>query len=372
MSILLRLSYSHRISTYGSLSTTDRTAVDSLFGWSKNELSRDQLLATACLKTTFVNDTCEIPATHVLCERVKLRKKGGMFDQTVMIPAYISDCLIQANNKAANTNNDQQCASLFSTFLSAYSEPNTLFQLRPTRCFREYLYTNFSRTRDWFANKFWQRDVSASNVDGLNAKRIQVAMHVRRGDFFNYTNRVLIGDGTFVDVAGRLSEALDDIIGTTVPITIHMFSEGVSLQGERVKDNHDTSKMAAVYVDENGHIIRDESYWTQLFRTHTRWKRRQHVEVKTHIASDTIEAVKLMVRSDFFIGSISGLSVQVIRHIGRGLMLLPVHETEVGEEEHIVTFDYGRHGYDSFLREDKLYKMVARAVRRNRLACSVW
>ncbi|CAN8070290.1 unnamed protein product [Agarophyton chilense] len=366
MALVLGLSYSHRVSTYGSLSVRDEHAVERLFGWGDGELKRHDLLDRACLQVAYVNDSCETPASHVVCRRVLPRRRGGVFDQTVIIPDAVSDCLLVHGDDG-----EQQCGALFRSFVSAYGEPNTLFQMRPRRCFREYLYTNFSRTRDWFAHKYWHRDASKTRQLALERERVHIAMHVRRGDFFNYSERVLIPDATFVDVAGRIRMALDDMLGRRALLTVHIFSEGVSVSGERVKDNHDTSKMEAVYVDERG-VRRDAKHWQRLFERHARWRGRDGLVVRTHIASDTIEAVHMMAACDFFIGSVSGLSAQVVRHLGRGLLLLPLHQLELLRHEHAVLYDLARHGFDSFLRERQLYALLNHTVRRNRLACAAW
>ena len=200
-------------------------------------------------------------------------------------------------------------------------------------------------------------------------KRVQIALHVRRGDFFNYTNRVLVSDRTFADVVWRVKTGVDEVVGADVPMDVHVYSEGVA-KG-RVKDMHDTRLMERTYVDETG-TVRGANHWNEVIRQHRRAKKGD-VRVLTHFASDTLRSVRDMIGADFFVGSVSGLSVQVVRVFGRGVLVLPVWEGEVADEEmSVVSFDWQRNGMDSFLDEKVLYERIARSVRRNRLACAVW
>lgn len=405
MALTLGLTYSHRQSSYGSLTRDDPEAVENLFGWGAGEISRDYILDRGCLEVDYVNDTCEIPSPNIICRRVRTRRKGGLFDQTVIIPDEIAECFLQKGPEKQFV--DQNCYPLVQSFLAAYSDQNTLFQMHPKLCFRDYLFTNFSKTADWFAEKYWTNSFQGENDSSIQLKdgfkvaniaklsstentvketrrrnlsleqdRVHIALHIRRGDFFNYTNRVLIPDSTYADVSARVKIALDEMVNADVPTTVHIFSEGVA-NGEdtRTKDNHDTSTMRAVYVNEHGQKM-PSNYWNQLFRhqrrlSGTKW-RHKNLDVKLHIATDTIQAVHDMLASDFFIGSISGLSMQVVRNIARGIVFLPLHETEIEEDELVIPFDYERNAITSFVNETRLYELVAKQARRNRLSCSVW
>lgn len=420
MAFALGLTYTHRVSRYGSLSRDDALAVERLFGWGNGELTREYVLQKGCAEVDYVNDTCEIPATNVVCRRVRTRAKGGLFDQAVIIPDELAECFLQRGPEERIL--DQICFPVVQSFLAAYSEPNTLFQMRPKLCFRDYLFTNFSQTASWFSEKYWtggfyskaegeslmrmrsntvhrlpaaERQASVSmglpageNMSpvirtrelSLDPKRVHVSLHIRRGDFFNYTNRVLIPDATYADIAGRVKIALDEMMDANVPVTVHVFSEGVPAAKERLKDNHDISSMEKVYVNEFGEHM-PENHWSRMILRCPRFKAaygvgrgwsRPDIDVKMHIATDTIQALHDMLASDFFVGSISGLSMQVVRNIGRGLTLLPLHESEMLEDEFLVPFDYARNNIPSFLNETLLYEKVAQYARKSRLACTVW
>lgn len=379
LAFALGLTYAHRVSAYGSLTRVDEMAVEKLFGWGKGELTRSEVLEKGCAEVQYVNDSCEIPASAVVCNRVKTRAKGGWFDQTVVIPDAVAECYLRRGIEERYLG--QICSPLVKAFLAAYGEPNTLFQIKPRLCFREYLYTNFSHTAAWFSDKYWKRteDERGRQLE-LDTGRVHIALHVRRGDFFNYTNRVLIPDTTYVDMVGRIKVALDEVVQANVPITVHVFSEGVPASKQRLKDNHDIDTMDKIYVNERGERMPDD-HWVRIIRGCKRFcaaygvgrgLSRPDVHVQMHVATDTVDTLHAMIAMDFFIGSISGLSMQVVRNIGRGLVLLSVHETEILDDELLVPFDYARNNVASFLNESLLYEKVGYYVRKNRLACSTW
>lgn len=368
LSKMFNLTYSHRNSTYGSLTRENRNAVENLFGWGHAEIPREYLLSLGCAEKISVRDNCEIPGENVFCRRIRLRRDGGLFDRTVIIPDALAACFLQ---RGRDVDIERMCTTPVAAFLSSFPEPNTLFQLAPGRCYHHWLYTNFSGSADWFAGKYWREDIDRSilRIPSLNPKRLHIALHIRRGDFFNYTHRVLIPDATYTDMALRIKTAVDDMTGGDVPMTVHVFSEGVSTDG-RVKDNHDTRRMQAVYVNEHG-VRKKEGYWEEMLNNHVR-RRGKDLKVKMHIASNTIQTVHDMLTADFFVGSLSGLSMQVVRYVSRGVVMLPLHESEVEIGEEVVVFDYGRNGIDSFVNESEMYEAVGKYVRRNRIACSVW
>lgn len=379
LAFALGLTYAHRVSAYGSLTRHDEMAVESLFGWGRTELKRSRVLEKGCAEVHYVNDTCEIPASAVVCNRVRTRAKGGWFDQTVVIPDTVAECYLRRGIEGNYL--EQTCSPLVQAFLAAYGEPNTLFQMRPRLCFREYLYTNFSRTAAWFSDKYWGRaqDEKGKQLE-LETGRVHVALHVRRGDFLNYTNRVLIPDATYVDMVGRIKVALDEVMEANVPVTVHVFSEGVPASKQRLKDNHDIDTMRKVYVNEHGEQM-FAGHWARIIQRCERFRAlhgvgrglsRPDVQVQTHIATDTIDTLRTMIAADIFVGSVSGLSMQVVRNIGRGLILLPVHESEILENELLVPFDHARNNVASFVNESLLYEKVGFYARKNRLACSVW
>lgn len=379
LAFALGLTYAHRVSAYGSLTRHDEMAVERLFGWGRNELLRGYVLERGCAEVQYVNDSCEIPAGAVVCNRVRTRAKGGWFDQTVVIPDAVAECCLRRGVEQNHV--EQICSPLVQAFLAAYSEPNTLFQMRPRLCFREYLYTNFSHTAAWFSDKYWsaRQDERGGGLE-LETGRVHIALHVRRGDFLNYTNRVLIPDATYVDMVGRVKVALDEVMEANVPVTVHVFSEGVPEGNQRLKDNHDIDTMRKVYFNEHGEQM-PADHWARIIRGCGRFRAlhgvgrglsRPDVQVRTHIATDTIEALRTMIVADFFVGSISGLSMHVVRNIGRGLILLPVHESELLEDEFLVPFDYARNNVALFVNESLLYEKVGIYARKNRLACSVW
>lgn len=379
LALALDLTYAHRVSQYGSLTRDDPNAVENLFAWGQNELKRHDILQQNCAQIQNVTDACEVPAQQIICNRVKSRNHGGRFNQIVMIPDQLLECYLQKGIDSRIV--QQTCHPMVKMFMAAFDEPNTLFQMRPKLCFHQYLFTNFSQTASWFSDKYWMNaNDRANKVSTMDPKRIHIALHVRRGDFFNYTNRVLIPDNTFVDLVARIKIALDEIINTNLPLTVHVYSEGVPKNSQRLKDNHDIASMHNVYVNEFGKHM-PNNHWQRIIPNSLRfnsfygvgrgWKS-PDIKVETHIATDTILALHQMIAADVFIGSISGLSMQVVRNIGRGLILLPLHENEIMQHELLVPFDYARNAIPSFINETLLYQQLAHFARKNRLACSVW
>ncbi len=415
LALQLGVAYSHRVSTYGSITTNDPGAVERLFGWGAHEQTRDEVINGACARTQVVNDTCEIPAQSVVCDTLRSRLDGGTFDTAVYVPHELAECYLNRTEGKAGI--DTRCFALVRRFVTAFPEKNTLFITRPRLCFRDYLYTNFTYTAGWFHDKYWSAHESdgasksvaeislpkptntTTDVDGaerlveddeqlgskarrltLDARRVNIALHVRRGDFFNYTARVLIPDATYADMAARVIVALHEMHDANVPVTVHVFSEGVPRKRTRVKDNHDVASMDRVYADENG-MRKPPQHWSTLIRRHPRLAAgygvgrgyaRADVNVVMHIATDTVQALHDMLAADFFVGSISGLSVQVVRYLARGVVMLPIAKSELMDDELTLSFDYQRNGIPSFVNESLLYERVAEYARENRLACAVW
>ena len=415
LALQLNVAYTHRVSTYGSITTNDEGAVERLFGWGESEQSRDDVLSQACSRTATINDTCEIPATSVICESLRPPFQGGTFDSAVYVPHELAECYL--NRTEGKTGIDTRCYALVRRFITAFPEKNTLFITRPRLCFRDYLYTNFTYTAGWFHDKYWnahQNDGASKSIAKLllpppptnsndtiqldrteretipnpsktrqltlDPNRVNIALHVRRGDFFNYTARVLIPDATYADMATRVIVALQEMTNANPPITVHVFSEGVPRKKTRLKDNHDVSSMDRVYADETG-TRQPSNYWSKLIRRHPRLAASYgvgrgyastDVRVMMHIASDTVQALHDMLAADFFVGSISGLSVQVVRYLSRGVVMLPIAKSELSDDENTISFDYQRNAIPSFVNESLLYQRIAEYARDHRLACAVW
>lgn len=421
LAMQLGLAYTHRVSTYGSLTTQeDPDSVERLFGWGDGERSRDDVVAHACARTEVQNDTCEIPASSVVCTALRPPREVE-FVKAVYVPHELAECYLDRSQGKHTI--DQRCYTYVRRFLAAFPDPNTLFITRPRLCFRDYLYTNFTYTGGWFHDKYWaahendgasshihdliipERKTNESDADALDVnvdaldnaariaasrvaprqltldpERVHIALHVRRGDFFNYTSRVLIADDTYSDMAARIIVALHEAADANVPVTVHVFSEGVPVKHARLKDNHDVGTMDRVYADELGRR-RPPDHWQRLMRHQPRLSTaygvgrgyaRADVQVQMHIATDTVQALHDMLAADFFVGSISGLSVQVVRQLARGVVFLPIPRSELSDEELTVSFDYDRNGVPSFVNESLLYERVADYARENRLACAVW
>lgn len=159
---------------------------------------------------------------------------------------------------------------------------------------------------------------------------LNVAVHIRRGDFFSQTKRRMLSDQVY---ASTVADVLD-IIGSsgglfskTVPI-VHIYSEGKLL--ESAYSLHDVEGMDNVYYDENKKP-RSAKQWEDLVKKAEKSderlenKFRKRVKVKLHISEDTLGNMHEMVAADIFIGSDSSMSLGPVYMLSRGVRLLATH-----------------------------------------------
>lgn len=396
MSSYLNIGYTHRLAQYGSLTPDDDPlAVERMFGWLKGfELRRD-VLKRSCANIKHVNDSCRIERVGQLrCVELVPRSQGGEFDYLVIIPSEIVECNLEVGRR-------HTCRAKTDEFLAIHNNSDTLFQMASSRCHHEFTINGYDYTESFLRSKYWsfharygaisrppEREpkefaipsLSVSRALTLDPRRVHVAAHVRRGDFLFSPERQTIPDAVYADIVAEILHALRAAIGQSVPVTVHIFSEGVLLQDTDELGNHNITAMKPVYVNEHGKSTPDR-YWNSLLASHiNRHSKGDHpidavVDIKLHIATDTVTAIHDMIAADFFIGSNSGLSVVVVSAYSRGVILLPLEEdVPIGEgKDYLGRIQYAYTSKDpvGVLERGELTRRVVKAVETNKLYLSI-
>lgn len=376
----LHVSYLHRASRYGSLTTNDPRAVDRMYGLIALPETRISILRRACSEFAPARDPCSSRQRAIVCKQLRPRAKGGVFDHLVRVPATITECYLSSPVS--------KCADATSRFASAHPHPNTLFQMAPSRCSADYRLNDWEHSRKFLRDAYWgfharygtalprfsatellARVTSAQNWKksralSLDATKVQIAIHVRRGDFFNYTSREIIPDHMYADVVCEVKKALDKAVRAPVQVVVNVYSEGVS---KSMKDNHIIANMQQLYLDEHGNI-KGDGHWKALIAERMRLVNGSTtgMQVRMHIASDTIMALHDMIAADFFIGSRSGMSMAIIQLYGRGVLLLPVgrgHGVGNGRSGEHLRFAWGEGRKRAAILEKMLMARVKSFVR---------
>ena len=193
-------------------------------------------------------------------------------------------------------------------------------------------------TRGFFHTKYWNRHgrqgfwwphpEARERVYAVNysEKDLNIAVHVRRGDFFSERKRKMLKDSTYAKIIADVLDMVEEESGpfSRVRPVVHIYSEGRKVyQGGFL---HDTSHMDRLYYDENG-IPHTEDHWRKLLDRYAkhlsghRWPSK--VEVVMHISGDTLTDLHNMITADIFVGSESAMSVGLVRSLSRGVTVLP-------------------------------------------------
>lgn len=328
LAIHMRVGYVHRVATYGSLSPPeDPQAVERLFGWDRNLETRDDIFMSSCAEVEYRSPLRCSKANNKNYPICRALRPDGHFKHLVLVPPQVSDCF-RMDNKTGF-----ECREGLRTFADKYNESDTLFQMTPSLCEAEYREGNFKLTGAWLREQYWKRHhnqtILSRDYRGRKHRtlpfekhRLQIAVHIRRGDFQFYTNRQMIPDSVYADVIAAIIRSAGDALERRVPASVAIFSEGVPAKGYRLKFNHDINKMLPFYVTEKGEKIKRPSrHWKRLLRPRLPYSAK--VKMRTFIATDTITTIHAMSCADVFVGSQSGLSMQLVATLSRGLQVLP-------------------------------------------------
>lgn len=179
----------------------------------------------------------------------------------------------------------------------------------------------------------WPNDVSEKRKDAVRfePQDMNLAVHIRRGDFFNESSRRMFSDAVF---ARTLADAMDivdsagGIFSKAVPV-VHIYSEG-KLLPDRAVSSHDVDGMDNIYYDENQNP-RSARQWQDLIKSMQKSDERlqnsmrNRVKVRLHISEDTLANMHEMVSADIFVGSDSSMSLGPVYMLSRGVRLLATH-----------------------------------------------
>lgn len=345
MAALLNVSYVHRVAKYGSLSTvSDRFAVERLFGWADLSLTRSSFLRQFC-EDSYLTESEDCGIEFGGSPKCGKLKKNTGFKRIVQIPRFEGECLRSKEMKRS------ECKDRIRRFGKTFGEDGTIFELTPGMCQGEYREGDFKMTGDWLPKKYWdfhegqtsrKGGIAVTRVLNFDENIVEVAVHVRRGDFFQYSERKLIADEVYAEVIMGVRRAASKVFGD-VRVRANVYSEGKVKEGVRTKNNHDVKEMDNVYLDVNGSERGDGyKFWKNMVD-----ERGGGVDIRMNVAAGTIQSLHEMFCADVFIGSVSGMSMQTVSTIGRGVLLLPGKVMKEGKKEERLRLTYNHDNGDA-------------------------
>lgn len=214
---LLGLSYTHRKPLFGSLSPSENEDVmEDFFGWGKDEIDRDDFQA----------ENCHVPIPPVK-ECARCGKPRGMY-KIVQIPFFFSEVTYIVQKGFMSKVRD---------FVASHNNSHTIFHLDELRCLQSPTLNVFELTTDFFRYKYWKRhsvptidfekqayhlygrskselmkrETLALSADlrdlplNFNDQELTIAVHVRRGDFFQDTKRVSLKSAVYAQIIRTVS-----------------------------------------------------------------------------------------------------------------------------------------------------------------------
>lgn len=334
----LQLTFTHRHSRYQSLTKSDPYAVDDFFGWGNGEIPRDKVWAQCALSYTYSRPTRNAHKC-ISCESVSADSPLAL-KHVVTLPSFL------VYNCTSKHQWSARCDQLAHQTLVSNNKSHTVFQIPPGACDYEGTNTNVTETGSWFYNKYWRlhgrqlktpwprTDSSGvrTRVVRFDPSKLNIAMHIRRGDFFSETKRRMLPDKVFTRTVADVIDIIDSVQGvfSKVNPVVHIYSEGKRLPGFGLTV-HDVDAMDRIYYDENLKP-RSERYWETLIKSmvksdeRLRGRLRQRVQVRLHVSEDTLANMHEMISADVFIGSDSSMSLGPIYMLSRGVRLLVTHQ----------------------------------------------
>ncbi|CAN8065195.1 unnamed protein product [Agarophyton chilense] len=344
LALQMNLTYTHRVGFYSSLSRNDRMAVEEFFGWGVGEVPRTKIQTDGCSPVGGKWPDASNKFDCHLCEQ-PLENGTLNIGRIVEVPSIFLN---------SNCPTYSWCRERLVKFLEKNSLSNTIFQLPESTCGPQRTDANFLSTRNLFYTKYWNKhgilpwkrnnDVFKGyqrywKLDlPLNPRELNIAVHVRRGDFLRAsTGRRITKDKVFARIITRVLTVIEDVGGSLadMPIAIHIYSEG-QLKTKNAISTHMVELQDKRYCDQNGEL-RDEGWWKSLILTTLRddkyssgdWEGR--FRVRLHVSEDTLLSLHNMIAADVFIGSDSGMSTHLVWSISRGVNLIP-HSSSVDNE----------------------------------------
>lgn len=306
---------------------------DDFFGWGRKELPREKLWAECALSHSF-GEASNIAHRCTSCESVPGDGPLG-FQRVVPLPSFL------VYNCTSRRGWDTKCDDLAHKVLQKHNLSHTIFQIPPGKCGYEGTNTNMTETGSWYYHKYWQQHGRQFRAPWrrrnpailkrsicFDPKKLNIAVHIRRGDFFKESKRRMLPDRVYAravcDVLD-IVDTMDGVFARTDPV-IHIYSQGKQIP-ESTLTTHDIDGMDNVYYDEN-QIERDSRHWESFIKamksSDHRLKQdlRGRVKVSLHVSEDTLTSMHEMVAADIFIGSDSSMSLGPIYTLSRGVRLV--------------------------------------------------
>lgn len=347
----LNVGYIHRRSRYGSLTPWyDRNAVERTFGWLSYPHLRHQFLRRHC-HISYIRGHCHRKSFQFapLCQSLL---PNSTFRSLVKIPSHLTDCMFQY------ITNRSKCISQLQQFALLHSDNHTLFQMVPTKCTTAYRDPLFNFTGHWLRHQYWNfhyrntsiqwlsdvDDTTVTRILPFDSNRIQIAVHIRRGDFSYFKHRHQVSDTAYAALIAQVKLISDFIFQHRVAIDVLLFSEGVSEHETSLMiAHHNVSQMKPVYLTELGQRIKFPRLHFQMLISKyfdNSSSLIDDIRIRPFIATETVGAIHAMVCADVFIGSLSALSVHLVTHLARGVVLLPRRKfTRDNPESLVLRFD---------------------------------
>jgi hypothetical protein len=349
--IVLGLTYTHRIGHYGSLSASDRHRVEYFFGWGHGEIPRINIYHSICGETNNASydglwrqrgsgKSRKLRRPCMECERIASPGVSRDPELCGMDVRHLLHVPQSVSFSWCNSHEDpelkgSQCSGV-REFRAKHSQVrNAIFQMGEEVCDSLPAKSDFSQTRGWFYWHYWKahghqpekslsRPLHARPSPQLPQREVAVAIHVRRGDFMSALNvgkRKAIPIKTFAQTIREIHDIILDAGGVfaALPIRVFIYSEGQPANPNANDVGHDIEKMTKDFVDIDGQVRDAKWIQDQIGRD---------VHVTMRISTDTIQAMHEMAAADWFLGSLSGLSTNVIGSLGRGMLLLPRYDCD--------------------------------------------
>lgn len=386
----LGLTYTHRVARYGSLVSLDFKQnigsgpekgsvaglspvggrVEGFFGWGVGEIPREAVQEAACKVRdgTGALHECKICTQRDL-EIVKKEMKGRTGSQ----PRLRVDCIVEVPMEFSYKFPDKRSRVFnesLARFLRRYNRPYTVFHMPHRVCGSSPTYTRFgAESRSFFFHKYWDahaqypgKKVMANEIrenewlgkmyrdswrrhlripgvpprgvlDKLKEEEVTIAVHARRGDFFK-DKRPMVAMKTFAKVVRRVVTAVRQNNGTfaRMKVGINVYSEGMPRGGWSV--GHDVKRHMSLFHDADGTVLTPCAVRRMLQDGNDGLGNvfENGMRVELRVSEDTVRSLHEMVASDVFIGSLSGMSHQIVGSLSRaGIQLFPTRVVKRGE-----------------------------------------
>jgi len=254
-----------------------------------------------------------------------------------------------AHKCASNFNGREHCDVAVNNFLAANNESNTIFQLPTNVCEHPTSDSDMNDSKGLFFAHYWRRHsrrgslftriplpvVPSNRMLRLAENRLNIAVHIRRGDFLRSevkAKRGIMKDEIYAAVIADAIAIISKVESPfqKAPVTIHIYSEG-RIEEKTPYSSHATDIQNKQYFDATG-APRDSEWWTQLMHSMA-WRamevggseqRIRDAKVEFHISDDTLTSLHEMAAADVFVGSRSGLSTQLVWSLSRGIAIIPM------------------------------------------------